>query len=150
AMLAWPAGALASILLLVTAGTEQRLPVLLPILALTGIAAAFCWSIGRRTPGAFPYFEIGVVYVAVVWLYATFPLVGFLANGLHQGPLNDLRLYIFHPSPADIGLLGWYQVGHLASVAALYLALRGRGGPPETRLPLVDRATLVAVMVVYL
>jgi hypothetical protein len=148
-VLAWPVAAFATLVLVAAVGTEERLPVLLPILVLTGIAAAFCQLVRRRTAGAFPYFEIGVVYVAVVWLYATFPLVGFLVNGLKQGPLNDLRLYIFRPSADEIGSLGWYQVAHLASVAAVYLAWRGRGRLPEPRFPSVDRATLVATVVAY-
>jgi hypothetical protein len=124
--------------------------VILPILAATGSAGAFCWWLPRQRGDGFPYFEIGVVYVAVVWLYTVFPLVGLLVNGLRQTAANDMRLYLFRPTPGEVGLIGWYEAGHLAAFAAVYLMWRGRVKAREREFPLPDRATVVAAVSVYL
>lgn len=149
-VLAWLGGAFGSLVLAIAVGTPERMPVVLPMLAVTGSAGAFCWWLSRQRGDGFPYFEIGVVYVAVVWLYTVFPLVGFLVNGLRQTPFNDMRLYLYRPTPDELGLVGWYEAAHLAAFAAAYLMWRGRGTAGETRWPLPDRATVAAALAAYL
>jgi hypothetical protein len=126
------------------------MPVVLPIVAATGSAGAFCWAVWRRGRDGFPYFEIGVVYVAVVWLYTVFPLVGFLVNGLRYSRFNDLRLFVLQPSPAEVGAIGWYSTAHLASFVAAYLLWAGRVRAREAPFPSPDRATVVAALFAYL
>jgi hypothetical protein len=149
-VIGWLGATFAGLILTVAVGTEERMPIVLPILAVTGSAAAFCWWLWRQSRDGFPYFEIGVVYVAVVWLYTVFPLVGFLVNGLRQTPANDMRLYLFRPSAGEVGSIGWYQAAHLAAFVATYLLWRGRVRPRETGFPVPDRATVVAALFAYL
>jgi hypothetical protein len=149
-VLGWLAAAFAGLVLAVAVGTEERIPVVLPIVAATGSAGAFCWAVWRWRRDGFPYFEIGVVYVAVVWLYTVFPLVGFLVNGLRYTPFNDLRLFVLQPTPGEIGSIGWYSTAHLASFIMAYLLWRGRLRAPEATFPGPDRATVVAAVFAYL
>jgi oligosaccharide repeat unit polymerase len=148
--LAGATAALGGLLLGVTFGPGEGLAIVLPAMAVTGIAGAFAWWLGHRQRSGFDCFEIGVVYVAVVWLYTAFPLVGFLVNGLRQTPVNDMRLYIFKPSVGDLSSIGWYHVAHLAAFAAAYLLWRGRAPVRDIGFHGPDRATVTATMFLYL
>jgi hypothetical protein len=149
AALGWLAAVFASLVLTVIVGTEERMPVILPIMAATGCAAAFCWTVWRQKRDGFPYFEVGVVYVAVVWLYIVFPLVGFLVNGLRYSRFNDLRLFVLQPSAAEVGGIGWLGTAHLGAFVAAYLLWRGRTRVREGCFPAPDRATVVAAFFAY-
>jgi hypothetical protein len=148
--IAWPAAVLGSLLVAAALGPGERLAIALPAMAATGVAGVFAWRLGRRRRSGFEYFEVGVVYVALVWLYTVFPLVGFLVNGPRQTPANDLRLYLFRPSAGELGLIGWYHVAHLAAFAAAYLLWRGRATVRKIGFRGPDRATVTAVALVYL
>ena len=149
-VLGWLAAAFGGLVLAVAVGTEERMPVVLPIVAATGSAGAFCWAVWRRGRDGFPYFEIGVVYVAVVWLYTVFPLVGFLVNGLRYTRFNDQRLFVLQPTPGEIGSIGWYSTAHLTAFVAAYLLWRGRVRAREAPFPSPDRATVVTALFAYL
>jgi hypothetical protein len=146
----WPAATLGSLLLVVVVGSGERLAIVLPAMAATGVAGVFAWWLGRRQRFGFQCFEIGVVYVAVVWLYTVFPLVGFLVNGLRQTPTNDMRLYLLRPSAVELGSIGWYHVAHLGAFVAAYLLWRGRATVRDIGFRGPDRATVTAAMLVYL
>ena len=148
--LGWLGAAFGILVLALSVESGERMLVVLPIVAVTASAWVFCWRLRRHSEDRFPYFEIGVVYVAIVWLYTVFPLVGFLVNGLRQTPANDLRLYLFRPSSTEMGLVGWYHVAHLTLFATTYLLWRGRGRRRATALPVPDRATVVAASFAYL
>ena len=149
-VIGWLGAAFGGLVLAVAIGTGERMPVVLPIVAVTGSAGGFCYWLWRRSEGRFPYVEIGVVYVAVVWLYTVFPLVGFLVNGLRYTPLGDQRLYLWRPTPAELGWIGWYCVVHLTAFAVTYLFWRGRVRVSEAGWPTADRATVVAALFGYL
>jgi hypothetical protein len=149
-VLGWLAVIVGALVLAGIVATEERLPVLLPIVAVTLVAGTFGWRLSRQRESGFPYFEIGVVYVAVVWLYTVFPLVGFVANGLRQTPANDMRLYAFRPSPIELGSIGWYHVAHLLAFAAAYLLWRGRVPAWNAGFRGPDRATVAAAVFAYL
>ena len=92
-------------------------PVWYPLLAATFVAVVFGLNLSKA--GA-RLFEVGLVYAAVVWLYACYPLIGFLANGLEYGPLNDSRLFAATPAPADVARIGWFFVAHLLVFVGAY------------------------------
>jgi hypothetical protein len=149
-VLGWLAATLGSLLLVVAVGSGERLAIVLPAMAATGVAGVFAWWLGRRQRSGFQCFEIGLVYVAVVWLYTVFPLVGFLVNGPRQTPANDMRLYLLRPSAGELASIGWYHVAHLATFVAAYLLWRGRAAVRDMGFRRPDRAMVTAAMLLYL
>ncbi len=147
--LVWLAAALAGLLWTVGVATERSLPVLLPLVGVAVSASAFYLVLSRTSGSATPCLEIGGVYVAVVSLYGLYPLAGFIANGLTYTPFSDNRLYSAHPTPAEIGGLGWYYVAHLAAFAAAYLLARGRAPALEPRWRRPGLATVLAAVILY-
>jgi hypothetical protein len=111
-------------LLVIEAVAPRTVPVWAPLLASTFVTVAFWTWISRRAGEPSTVFEIGVVYAGVVWLYSCFPLSGFLVNGLQYGPLNDARLYVAAPDPAEVGRVSWMYFAHLAGFAFAYAAAR--------------------------
>src|SRR4051795_9542789 len=51
-----------------------------PLLAGALITFSFVMYL-RRIEGVIPYFEIGLFYAAIVFVYAAFPLLQYLVNG---------------------------------------------------------------------
>ena len=113
------------------------------------VTASFLWVLWRRRRGLVPWFEIGSVYVTVVTLYMTYPLIGFLALGQTYSPLNDGRLYMMHPDAESMGRIGWLYVCHLASFAGIYLLVRGRLPSGIRALPQPPLSILVAMEIMY-
>src|SRR5215831_14437993 len=127
---------------------QPALPLLFPIGAVVACGAVFVRLLGRGQPGI-PYFEIGTIYAAVVSLYALYPLIGFVVNGLSYSIYNDDRLVQANPSSFEISRVGWFYVLHLASFMGVYLLTR-RGAVSER--PRWDRPrlrTLSAAVVVF-
>lgn len=148
AVLGWMAGAV-GVGAVMLSGGEASLPVRVPALAvLVGAGLFVCLMAHRRAKG-FPVCEIGVVYVAVVSLYALYPLIGFLANGLRYTPVSDGRLYALAPSPAEVGAIGWWYAAHLSAFGAAYLFVSGRASVRVPSRP-PDRATVSVAVYAYL
>lgn len=103
---------------------DRTLPVTLPLLAVLWVGILFYASL-RGTAGVASV-EVGSVYAAVVMLYAVYPLVGYLANGLTYGIGNENRLYRYLPTPQEIGRTAWLYVGHLTVFSIGYRLVRGR------------------------
>ena len=141
-------GMLLALLLGWAAVVPESLPVLLPMLAAAGCGGAFGLAVWRRGR-AFPFFEVGSVYVAVVTLYTVYPAVGFLVNGLAYTPFNDGRLVQARPTPEAIGTIAWYHVAHLLAFVTTYVLFRGRAAPAGARVGRPDLATLLAAVLGY-
>lgn len=145
----WPLLLAAVGLLILTPTGAGTLLVKIPLAAGLLVTAAFLWVLWRRRQGSVPWFEIGVVYVGVVAVYLTYPLLGFLALGQTYTPLNDARLFMMQPRAEDVGRIGWLYVCHLTGFAVVYLLVRGR---LPIQVPPIRRPRLsvfIAVVVVY-
>ena len=128
--------------------TEASLPVVLPLTVAAIAAGVFYLALRQWRRSDAPFFEVGGVYVAVVTLYAVYPLVGFLVLGLGYSSSNDDRLAVGRPGPEEVGLIGWYYVLHLVVFGGAYLLARGRGaGPGRPRS--VEAPTLTAALALY-
>lgn len=100
--------------------SPRSAPVWRPLLAASFVLLAFFVWLKRGREGSAVVFEIGFVYAAAVWVYVCYPLAGYLVNGLQYGPLNDIRLQLAAPAPADVGRIGWMYVVHLVGFVAAY------------------------------
>jgi oligosaccharide repeat unit polymerase len=102
------------------------LPVTAPLIATLVSALAFLLVLAARRRGEILWFEIGLVYAAIVTLYATYPLAGFLILRHTYTTGNDLRLQQMAPDAAAVGRIGWLYVAHLLAFMASYVVVRGR------------------------
>jgi hypothetical protein len=155
AVLGWMAGVV-GVGAVMLSGGPASLPVRAPVLAVLAGAGLFVCLMARRRAGGFPACEIGVVYIAVVSLYALYPLIGFAANGFQFTPFSDERLYMRAPSPAEVGALGWWYAAHLSAFGAAYLLVSGRAPvrvpsrPPERATVSVAVCAYVAITLFFL
>ena len=99
--------------------------VALPSLAVAAGGCLFLLALTEMNLEA-PAGEIGAYYVAAIMLYALIPLLGYLFRGMTFTVYNDPRLSRYHPSPADMGTLGWLHAAYLLAFAVTYLWVRGR------------------------
>jgi hypothetical protein len=136
----------AMIWLLGRAGTT-RMPVVLPLLAIIAVAAAFVGALTLRN-GALPFFEIGALYLAMVALYAAFPLLGnLLSDGIYT-ELSDARMLSYGvPSAAEIGDLAWLYFAYLVTFAITYMLARGGGRVDGRTIPRPPASILVACLI---
>lgn len=147
----WPTTALgAGILVALLTVDSGTAPVVAPLTATLASALLFILLLARRRRGDLVWFEIGLVYVGVVTLFAVYPLVGFLLLGQTYTPFNDSRLQQISPDAALMGRIGWLYVAHLMAFVVCYLAGRGRLplDVPRPRLPSVSVGA--AALVFYL
>jgi oligosaccharide repeat unit polymerase len=131
----WAAIPVVATIMMGAVASERNLPVLGPLLVMLWIAAVFYGSLRGQARTA--VIEIGTVYTGIVVLYALFPLVAYLVNGLEYTPTNDSRLFAYQPLPREVAGIAWLYVLHLASFVAVYRIVRGRVAfrPQNFRLP---------------
>ena len=129
--------------------TEDNEPVLLPTAAILVVCAIFVAEMQRRTPDEAVILDLGVIFMAVVTVYAFYPLLTYLANGLAYTEYSN-RLYNAMPTPQEIGQIAWYYWAFLISFAVAYLATRGRtsraaGWEPKN----LDRRAIIAIVLLF-
>jgi hypothetical protein len=104
-------------------------------------AFMFLW----RRDGELPLFDVGIVCLAFVTCYVAIPPVMYLLSGMEWTILSDSRLKVYDPSPEQFGAFAWMPASYVVSLAAAYVACRGRAagrGPIEAP----DRPTVVAIV----
>jgi TM2 domain-containing membrane protein YozV len=146
----WPLTLLAAVVAFVATLDTRTLFVTVPLGAGVLITGMFLLVLWRRRDGTIPWFEIGAVYIAVVALYLSYPLIGFLALDGTYTPLNDARLYMMQPEADDMGRIGWLYVCHLLGFATTYLLVRGRLRAERICLNRPALSVVAAVVAVYL
>lgn len=102
----------------------SALPVLLPLVFITATEWIFLRSL-KRQDGSVDFFELGVLYSAVVFVYCLFPGIEFLSGGLSFSILGDDRLYRADPSAGQVAPIFWYYAGYLACFVFFYRKFRG-------------------------
>jgi oligosaccharide repeat unit polymerase len=123
----WPVAALvAAILAALLTMDAQTVAVAAPLTATLVSTLGFLLLLARRRRGDVVWFELGLVYVGVVTVYAVYPLVGFLILGQKYTTYSDLRLQQIAPDAALMGRVGWLYVAHLLAFVVCYIGGRGR------------------------
>lgn len=123
----WPIAALAiAILVALLTLDGHRAPITAPLVATLATTLTFVLVLAKRRRGRIAWCEIGLVYAAIVTLYAVYPLVGFLVLGQSYTVHNDLRLQQLSPDAAAVGPIGWLYALHLLAFVTCYVAVRGR------------------------
>jgi len=121
-----------------------------PLLACAVLTFAFVTFL-RWIEDAVPYFEIGVFYAVIVFIYCAFPLLQYIANGYSFPENADARLILTQHRPEALGALSWWYVVYLACFCVAYVLARGRR---PTVLPLnvpqSDASTLAAIAILLI
>ncbi|HEX8255654.1 MAG TPA: hypothetical protein VF846_21125 [Thermoanaerobaculia bacterium] len=138
------AAACALTLTMVLVSVDMRY-VLAPLLALTITAIVYGVVLFRRD-GQLPVFEPASLAVAAAFVYASFPLLGFIAGGLRWHTLTDYRLSMYDPGPREVGEFGWRYALYLACLVATYLIVRGRRAVLTTRLNPPGNARVITIV----
>lgn len=121
-------------------------PVLWPLAATTIAVLIFFYTVRRRST-EFDIFELGTFYAAIVALYAIFPALAYLANGMEFGPLSDLRLFRAQPLPRELAPVFWCYFAYFAAFGAAYLARRSDDRKTSITFRLPERRTFAALVI---
>ena len=103
--------------------TPERAPLLAPLVVLTVMAVVFFNVLLSRQPDGAPIFQSGGLFALILYTYAVYPALVYLAHGMTYGPLSDGRLYSGQPAPAEIAFFEWWYADCFASFALVYLFL---------------------------
>jgi oligosaccharide repeat unit polymerase len=121
-----------------------------PLAATLATTLTLVLVLAQRRRGRIAWCEIGLVYAAIVTLYAVYPLVGFLVLGQSYSVHNDLRLQQLAPDASTVGRIGWLYTLHLLAFVTCYLAVRGRL-PMHTAPPASPRMSVgISALVLFL
>jgi hypothetical protein len=102
----------------------SALPILLPLAFLVAAEWMFLRSL-RRRDGKLDFFELGVLFSAVVSMYGIFPAIEYLAGGLSYSVLGEFRLFQAAPTPGQLSPIFWYYTIYLACFLWAYRKFRG-------------------------
>jgi hypothetical protein len=119
----------------------SALPILMPLIFIVGAEFAFVRSL-RRRDGAFDFFELGVLYSVMVFMYCIFPAIEYLSGGLSFSVLGEFRLFQAQPSPAQLAPVFWYYAMYLACFVFSYTKFRGIESGEKSQAPRLDRRIL--------
>jgi hypothetical protein len=105
---------------------NSAFPVLIPLVLVIAVEFALIRSL-RTRDGDVNFFELGIFYSGIVFLYCVFPAIEYLVSGLRFAVLSDYRLYRADPTPTDVAPIFWYYVLYLACFAIAYRLFRSPG-----------------------
>jgi len=128
---------------------KEGMPVILPVLLIIAGEAGFLRTL-KKMDGKLQVFEIGVLYSAIVLVYAIVPCFTFLAGGLTYSPLSDGRLFADQPSPRNEAPIYWYYLLFLACFALTYCASRGRPKRKSLKVSTPEGSTVWILLACYL
>jgi hypothetical protein len=115
----------ASLIALSMMTDEQRF-IATPALACTVVMLWFGVALWDKE-GEVPLFEVGFFCALATFAYSVYPLINYWVHGFQFGTVSDLRLYVYAPSPAEIGTFHYRHVLYLSCFTVFYLLFRGKG-----------------------
>src|SRR5579859_5557453 len=129
---------------------DQMVVVVLPLVVGLLVSTGFCWALCQRNSGSVPWFELGLVYVAILTVYLAYPLIGYVTlRGLYT-PASDVRLMIAPPTPSEVAGIGWLYTSHLCGFCGAYMITRGRLPRVDRRPSVPSPFTLLAIVISFL
>ena len=144
----WPMVGLCAVPLIAFLAAEEQRPILYPLLVVV-VAAAWFFTIAiHRENGSAPV-RAGTFYGAIVALYAAFPLLLFLLNGMVYNEYDDNRLFVAQPTPEQIGTIAWWYVAYLLPYFVVYLLVTPRLGSLRIILPSRTGTLLFVTLALY-
>jgi hypothetical protein len=102
----------------------SAVPILLPVAFLAAAEWMFLRSV-RRQDGRADFFELGILYSAVVGIYCIVPAIEYLVGGLSFSVLGEFRLFQAAPTPGQLAPIFWYYAIYLACFLFSYRRFRG-------------------------
>ncbi len=99
-------------------------PTLLPLALVVAAEWVFLRTV-RRHDGRVDFFELGVLYSAVVSIYCIVPAIEYLAGGLSFSVLGEFRLFQAAPTPDQLAPIFWYYAIYLACFLCAYRKFSG-------------------------
>jgi hypothetical protein len=139
--------ALGGIVAAVALSSREARPVLMPLAAMLAIPMLYAAVIIRRDRRV-PVLDAGSMFIAVVTIYGSVPLLNFLAGGLQWSNFSDNRLFQYPSSPSEVGRFAWWYVALLVSFTVVYVLARGRVRPLTERLRRPDSATVSTIVAI--
>lgn len=116
---------------------------------MTAIVIMFVAVLWRRD-GSPPYLDVGVVCVAVTFIYLAYPLLAFLLAGLEWSEISDNRFLVYMATPVEFAQVAWWGTAYLVCLGATYIAVRkypAVGG--NVRLEIPDRTIVTAMVALF-
>lgn len=123
-------------------------PILLPLLFLVATEWMFIRSL-RGREGKLDFFELGVLFSAVVGIYSMIPAIEYLVGGLSYSVLGEFRLFQAAPTPGQLAPIFWYYAIYLACFLLAYRRFRGTETDQKRAITGGDRRLLWVLVGAY-
>jgi hypothetical protein len=143
--LGWIYGVVIVTVLAILYRQSIRWSVIAPLIVLGVVALAFVLYL-RSIEKSLPYFEIGAFYVAIAFLYFTYPFLKYVLQG-YRYDTGDFRIVAVEHRPEALVTMEWWYVLYLISFCVSYALVRGRR-PVQGRfsVPAPDWSTIASIL----
>ena len=101
---------------------DRIIYIVIPIFIVLLICWYFVYKIQKKTK-IFPLFNLGVICLFTTAIYSTFPLINYIASNFEWTKNSDLRLFIYSPTPKEIGQIAYRSITYILSFSFCYLAI---------------------------
>ncbi len=101
-----------------------------------------------KRDGTLPVWDVGFICALATLVYTVMPLFSFVVGGLEYSPLSDNRLYVYDPTPFELGSFHWRHVLYLFFFVTVYIVNRGTISILPVNMP--DRNTCKTILHLFL
>lgn len=99
---------------------DRIIYIVLPIFLILGNCWFFVYKIQKKTK-VFPLFNLGVICLFTTAIYSAFPLINYVAGNFEWTRNSDLRLFIYDPTPKELGQIAYRSITYIVSFSLCYL-----------------------------
>jgi hypothetical protein len=94
------------------------------IIVMLATVIFFAYKIRTKNNGVIPFFELGLFYALIVFLYFAFPVALYVLNGNQFLIISDHRLVNAWPTPGEMAEVSWYYVCYMLAYTGAYISKR--------------------------